>query len=1785
VRLKIILPSIILLGLVLFYFYGISLSFISPRLYSSIEQSVFSLKLPIKDTKIKSIKSISTNCINKVFISKIVLEDLNNSKKIEIKRIVIYVNLWNIVFGKASVEKNISKVCIKKPVIELQNISDSSYFSNLFVNNGNSNSSFNIPKIYVKNGIIKLGIIKNNLKQDFIFKKIYLSLKQSNSNLYSFDFKFTPEEDLKNCIRLKGEYNANRKKMHLNFNNRKNISIEKYKTYFNRYFPAGLLVNGKININLKVLADFSNSNFLDGLMLDGKIRVLDFNVDPKSIYNRPGKLFNLIKNKNINKVNAEFIFKGKTIFLKSIKGFVEDMPFNVNGWMRDFRTNDKNIFFEINDFKTESIGALFKNKILSNTKTLVPMQIRGVYKDEYNEKNIEINMGNMVVSLKNNYKVNFSGMKINFMDGLMQTTPGTLAFDNNGILILKGYTQNKIKYFSLETQELDLKDFVKNLFNININKFLVGETTFVLWDTGTGFDCDLNSLIKNFDGFSFVVENRNFVFTKQDNIISSSFAEQSGQYSFDMLAKINDSILTVSSAFLRMKDVYLDIKGDVPLSSNKDFNLSVSGLNIDPIMLEPVIHTQIKYLNKINVKGLIKGKRNNPEILLTSNFFGDYKTNSINGNFNFTYKDKILNVNEFSVNDWIKLELHYNTLSKEGNFKFLAHAFPSALLVDQMENLINPKYFSNLKNIINDDLIDGNVDVSLDRKNIGGTGLVSFYSYNNEQKKESVLLNFKIDNNNLEIKNFEINKNNGKLFLNSSVKFGASYGSITSIDLRGYLKQFPVNDILLNGEITSNAEFDENQNFKGFFNISKLMLNDNNFKGLTINFSKDEEAFSIDDLILDDELSGNLSINFDERKQIVGQLDVHTNRLGNILNKIIKKSNFNENIIIESNINIRGIASSPIFESDNFKIFAASPSQKIFSNISFIYENKILSINKGVLFLNKQKKAIFSGFLNFDSKLSLNFKTRIFMFNIDDVKTFFGLKNNMKGVLDGKLEFGLNDNILNLDSDINLFQGKIFGVDLDYLLGSLEYNLKNGSVKFNNLTIKKDKQELQIKPGSYMDNSSPDNMFVDLNLYFRKWNFEGLFKGFGEANVNLKLDKKSNVVYGTLNTNNLWLNGYNMKKTRIDFTYCNSLLTLYPIENKNGFLGTISFTAGNIIFKELKYIKDNKEIFYIDGMISKNDKINLAGKATGVPIEIISGIVDFGFMVYGDSDFSIKISGSLDEPIIHSDMTCRKGKIATLSYDEAYFSLDITKDTISIPNLTVVEKDKYILSAKALIPYPVVRATKPEVMKRKMNIRITSKDANLGFLHSLIGDDITKAKGPLALDIKIGNTIYDPKISGFLKISKGTLNFSDGIKQMKDLNVDINISNSKLIIKKFDSKIGNGFLQVDGSLDFEKFSPKSFDINIVTSQNRGIAVSLLSLSIPQSTFFNKLIPNVPSRGDLKGGLHIFGTADKYKITGNLILDNTRFTYPPQKNKEDTGSALIDFVSGADLDVKLNTGLDVWYENTFTNLEIDGKMNFKGKGDDMLVNGQVDILRGEINYIGHEFTLTSGKFEVKDNVPYIELTAETQIQRSDRKLNTLTDDTIVVSVEKAKLSDIKPRFTSKNYPDTSPNLAASLAIGGYSEEDMSPEQKDTFVKQEFFRLIDSSLASPVIRSILRKTGLVDFVDIKTSVAKQSADLLQTQNIDRKNNVQSLLYGSKVEVGKYLNPRLFLSYSLGLEEGVENNLALSQYFTARYKLQNRLFLTGSMELAKDKEGDKQVGVQYQMPLSFKKNKKNN
>jgi hypothetical protein len=493
-----------------------------------------------------------------------------------------------------------------------------------------------------------------------------------------------------------------------------------------------------------------------------------------------------------------------------------------------------------------------------------------------------------------------------------------------------------------------------------------------------------------------------------------------------------------------------------------------------------------------------------------------------------------------------------------------------------------------------------------------------------------------------------------------------------------------------------------------------------------------------------------------------------------------------------------------------------------------------------------------------------------------------------------------------------------------------------------------------------------------------------------------------------------------------------------------------------------------------------------------------------------------------------------------------------------------------------------------------MNLSIKSEDTNLGILSSLIPDIIVKPKGKVDVNLNLVNTIYNPKYKGYINIENGSFGFKDGLKSLKNFNSNILFKYNKIEIQNTFAKIGRGILEIAGYFYMRKFGFKNFDLKFDVKTKKGIEVELNSLKIPQSSIV-KLIPSTPSKGDIKGSVQVKGTQEKYFIKGDLNLQDTSFTYPP-KSKKDSSGYYPTILENAIFDVSLKAGNNTWFENELVNIVIDGNMHFKGPVDKLNVNGDVNFLRGDISYLGVYFKIKEGDFALINNEPYIALKAESDIQRQDSMFNRTVEDTILLTVEHNKLSNIKLKFESLNYPGTSPQEAMGLAVSGGVSEDMSSEDKELYLRREFFRLIDASLTTPLVKMFVKSTGLADFVKVKTSLAQKSLTQSEYEDDTKETDVTDLLTGSSFVVGKYINPNLFVSYSLGLEEDEtlmeedEKNLYLQHQIEAKLKLKKNLYLKGLLGIDKtDKRDDKQITVEYSVPFGgikkfFKKTSEN-
>ncbi len=112
-----------------------------------------------------------------------------------------------------------------------------------------------------------------------------------------------------------------------------------------------------------------------------------------------------------------------------------------------------------------------------------------------------------------------------------------------------------------------------------------------------------------------------------------------------------------------------------------------------------------------------------------------------------------------------------------------------------------------------------------------------------------------------------------------------------------------------------------------------------------------------------------------------------------------------------------------------------------------------------------------------------------------------------------------------------------------------------------------------------------------------------------------------------------------------------------------------------------------------------------------------------------------------------------------------------------------------------------------------------------------------------------------------------------------------------------------------------------------------------------------------------------------------------------------------------------------------------------------------------------------------------------------------------------------------------------------------------LRQGLVRLLDSSLATPFARTLLRRSGVVDIM--KVSYAQPTVSDPDTAPRDSSETLPELLRGTKYTFEKYVSDAMLLGYSVTLDEYL-NKLDLKHEVEVAYRMKGNVFLRGIYEL---------------------------
>lgn len=710
-----------------------------------------------------------------------------------------------------------------------------------------------------------------------------------------------------------------------------------------------------------------------------------------------------------------------------------------------------------------------------------------------------------------------------------------------------------------------------------------------------------------------------------------------------------------------------------------------------------------------------------------------------------------------------------------------------------------------------------------------------------------------------------------------------------------------------------------------------------------------------------------------------------------------------------------------------------------------------------------------------------------------------------------------------------------------------DFSGRGKSLEFEYLNIRAPEKEWWLNAGSKIE-FEPNKIYFNLSSEIRNINIFGFdfFGGVDEAGF---WDYSGDNHFGqvTFTCRDLWVNQHDFEKTKVKVELRPDQLKFLPLSKETyQWSGMINWSLPGIInFSDVTLSQNKNVLLRIRGLLGKDLPQEAVIEGNDIPNTILLELMNSKTPSAGETNFYILAKGAFDNPYIYGNLNMTDGEIADLPYNLFSVNFDYFRSVLSFHNLEMFQKGKYFLSGRGNIPFGS--------KKEPFSLYFVLKDSSLNTL-TYFSKDIKKAQGLAKGWINISGDKEEPLIDGYLAIEDGKIQAADIFKKVTDLNLELLIKKNRLSINAAAAKIGRGQLALSGEVSFKNLLPKEYNLHLYTPE-REIPITLNYLTIPQSALLKKITKlSVPSSGDCKIDLTLNGSGENPRIKGNIEFINTHFTFPPTYIKETEKGLIDNFLKQVYWDLSLKTGRNVWYENEFVSLLIQGDLKIEGKRS-FLVNAHFESEKGDLNYLGNNFEIKRVVFDVLDSVPYLSGSAETQIVVSAPQDPSIQiQDTITMEIERSRLGEKPPRFSSKNYPTLSQEKLLA-AITGFEGEVTSAADKELILRREIVKLLDSSLATPIVKNILRRTGLVDI--IRVSRAPGQVEETKGATGAAQSTLSEILKGTKYTVGKYLFSRWLLEYSLSMES-LQNRLDLRHETELTYRLKSNIYLHGIYEI---------------------------
>jgi len=388
-----------------------------------------------------------------------------------------------------------------------------------------------------------------------------------------------------------------------------------------------------------------------------------------------------------------------------------------------------------------------------------------------------------------------------------------------------------------------------------------------------------------------------------------------------------------------------------------------------------------------------------------------------------------------------------------------------------------------------------------------------------------------------------------------------------------------------------------------------------------------------------------------------------------------------------------------------------------------------------------------------------------------------------------------------------------------------------------------------------------------------------------------------------------------------------------------------------------------------------------------------------------------------------------------------------------------------------------------------------------GIMTALFPGMIQESKGELEMKLRVGDTWKNPNLSGTLLLGRAGLYLPRAGIRLSDLKLSAHFDHDRITVDSYSARSGQGTINGSASVLLKNWKPVSYQGTIRGKQFQ--FVYLPELQVQGNPHFD-----------------FTGTMEKVTVRGDLLISDLTVagsqTRPPIRPSEDV--VIVDAPRKKerplplDLDIKIKVafGDRVYVKMSGIDARLDGTVDVTMTSlDDIRGKGEIRVVKGSYKAYGMDLEITKGRIYFTGgpiNQPRLDIIAL-------RTVKEVSAGVIVVGTVKRPIIRL---YSEPAMPDS--DIMGYMVLG----QPLSGDQGQiNAVMSAAGLLLSASQSSVLNEQIMSKFG-IDSIGVEQ---------------DKSDITKSL-----VTVGKYLTPKLLISYGRSL-------FSDTTYLKARYTFSER------------------------------------